>query len=67
MGRNTKQKIVKPRILHRAHVAKDLEKIFSTPLFFVISSMGFGRYCDSSEILLPAPPANKTTFIPTSP
>lgn len=43
MGRNTKQKIVKPRILHRAHVAKDLEKIFSTPLFFVISSMGFGK------------------------
>ena len=43
MGRKSEQKIIKPRILHRAHVTKDLEKIFSTPLFFVISSMGFGK------------------------
>ena len=43
MAKNAKQKIIKPRILHRAHVKKDLEKIFSTPLFFVISSMGFGK------------------------
>ena len=43
MGRKSEQKIIKPRILHRAHVTKDLEKIFSTPLFFVVSSMGFGK------------------------
>ena len=43
MAKSTKHKIIKPRILHRGHVKKDLEKIFSTPLFFIISSMGFGK------------------------
>ena len=43
MAKSSKNKIIKPRILHRAHIKKDLEKIFSTPLFFVISSMGFGK------------------------
>lgn len=44
MEKNTKRKIItRPRILHRAHVKKDLEKMLSTPLFFVIASMGFGK------------------------
>ena len=44
MAKYTNRKIItKPRILHRAHVKKDLEKMLSTPLFFVIASMGFGK------------------------
>ncbi len=51
MAKSTKQKIIKPRILHRAHIKKDLEHIFSTPLFFVISSMGFGKTTAVREFL----------------
>ncbi len=43
MSKNSEQKIIKPRILHRAHLKKHLDKIFSMPLFFVISGMGFGK------------------------
>lgn len=43
MAKSTKNKIIKPRILHRGHVKKDLEKMFTTPLFFIVSSMGFGK------------------------
>ena len=44
MAKYTNRKIItKHRILHRAHVKKDLEKMLSTPLFFVIASMGFGK------------------------
>lgn len=51
MAKNTKNKIIKPRILHRAHVKRDLEKIFSKPLFFVISDMGFGKTTAVREFL----------------
>ena len=34
---------MKPKILHRGHVKKKLEGIFSTPLFFIVSGMGSGK------------------------
>lgn len=35
--------LTKPKILHRGHVKKKLEGIFTTPLFFVVSGMGTGK------------------------
>lgn len=34
---------MKPKILHRGHVKRKLEGIFSTPLFFIVSGMGSGK------------------------
>jgi LuxR family maltose regulon positive regulatory protein len=43
--------LVKPKILHRGHVKRKLEGIFSTPLFFVISGMGSGKTTAVREFL----------------
>lgn len=41
----------KPKILHRGHVKKKLEGIFSTPLFFVVSGSGTGKTTAVKEFL----------------
>lgn len=43
--------LMKPKILHRGHVKKKLEGIFTTPLFFVISDMGSGKTTAVREFL----------------
>lgn len=43
--------LMKPKILHRGHVKKKLEGIFTTPLFFVISGMGSGKTTAVREFL----------------
>lgn len=43
--------LMKPKILHRGHVKKKLEGIFTTPLFFVISGMGSGKTTAVHEFL----------------
>lgn len=43
--------LMKPKILHRGHVKKKLEGIFTTPLFFVISEMGSGKTTAVREFL----------------
>ena len=44
--------LMKPKILHRGHVKKKLEGIFTTPLFFVISGMGSGKTTAVREFLI---------------
>ncbi len=39
----TSNQLIKPRILYRQHIKKRLEGIFTHPMFFVISGMGFGK------------------------
>ena len=39
----TSRKLIKPKLLHRAHIKKKLDSIFDTPLFFIVSGMGFGK------------------------
>lgn len=43
--------LMKPKILHRGHVKKKLEGIFTTPLFFVVSGMGSGKTTAVREFL----------------
>ncbi len=43
MERNGKGQILKPRILHRGHIKKALENIFTHRIFFVTTGMGFGK------------------------
>lgn len=49
--RNELGMLMKPKILHRGHVKKKLEGIFTTPLFFVISGMGSGKTTAVREFL----------------
>ena len=43
MAQNGKGQILKPRILHRGHIKKALENIFTHRMFFVTTGMGFGK------------------------
>ena len=44
MTSNLKSKnLIKPKLLHRDHIKKKLDQIFSTPLFIIVSGMGFGK------------------------
>ena len=44
MTSNLKSKnLIKPKLLHRDHIKKKLDQIFTTPLFFIVSGMGFGK------------------------
>lgn len=39
----TSRNFIKPKLLHRDHIKKKLDGIFNTPLFFIVSGMGFGK------------------------
>ena len=41
----------KPKILHRGHIKRKLDGIFTTPLFFVVSDMGSGKTTAVREFL----------------